>query len=64
MDTRPLSAKEYLSQTYRIDQRINSKLEQIRSLRILAEKAGAAGQKQPQRPPDGGCYREDAGLGG
>jgi hypothetical protein len=49
MDTRPLSAKEYLSQAYRIDQRINSKLEQIRSLRILAEKAGAA---LSEVPPD------------
>jgi hypothetical protein len=49
MDTRPLSAKEYFSQAYRIDQRINSKLEQIRSLRILAEKAGAA---LSEVPPD------------
>jgi hypothetical protein len=49
MDTQPLSAKEYLSQAYRIDQRINSKLEQIRSLRILAEKAGAA---LSEVPPD------------
>lgn len=32
-------AKEYLSQAYRIDQRINSKLEQIVSLRALATKA-------------------------
>lgn len=49
MDTQPLSAKEYLSQAYRIDQRINSKLEQIRSLRILAEKAGTA---LSEVPPD------------
>jgi len=34
-----MTAKEYLSQAYRIDQRINSKLEQVRSLRVLAEKA-------------------------
>lgn len=34
-----LTAKEYLSQAYRIDQRINSKLEQVRSLRELATKA-------------------------
>lgn len=34
-----LTAKEYLSQAYHIDQRINSKLEQVRSLRALAEKA-------------------------
>ncbi|MEQ8156605.1 MAG: DUF1492 domain-containing protein [Clostridiaceae bacterium] len=34
-----MAAKEYLSQAYRIDQRINSKLEQIVSLRELATKA-------------------------
>ena len=34
-----MTAKEYLSQAYRIDQRINSKLEQIVSLRALATKA-------------------------
>jgi len=36
-----LSAKDYLSQAYRIDQRINSKIEQVQSLRDLAEKATA-----------------------
>ena len=35
------SAKEYLSRAFRIDQRINSKLEQVQSLRALAEKASA-----------------------
>ena len=34
-----MTTKEYLSQAHRIDQRINSKLEQIKSLRSLAEKA-------------------------
>ena len=34
-----MTAKEYLSQAYRIDQRINSKLEQVCSLRELATKA-------------------------
>ncbi|MDO4200319.1 MAG: DUF1492 domain-containing protein [Clostridia bacterium] len=34
-----MTIKEYLSQAYRIDQRINSKLEQVRSLRELAVKA-------------------------
>ncbi|WP_373844752.1 hypothetical protein [Clostridium sp.] len=34
-----MTAKEYLAQAYRIDQRINSKLEQIVSLRALATKA-------------------------
>lgn len=34
-----MTIKEYLSQAYRIDQRINSKLEQIQQLRDLAAKA-------------------------
>lgn len=34
-----MTTKEYLVQAYRIDQRINSKLEQIVSLRELATKA-------------------------
>lgn len=34
-----MTTKEYLSQAYRIDQRINSKLEQVASLRVLATKA-------------------------
>lgn len=36
-----MTAKEYLGQAYRIDQRINSKLEQLQSLRYLATKASA-----------------------
>lgn len=36
-----VTAKEYLSRAYRIDQRINSKLEQVQALRQLAEKASA-----------------------
>ena len=34
-----MNTKEYLSQAYRIDQRINSKLEQVMSLRALLGKA-------------------------
>ncbi len=34
-----MNAKEYLLQAYRIDQRINSKLEQVMSLRALLGKA-------------------------
>ena len=34
-----MTAQEYLSQAYRIDQRINSKLEQVKSMRELAAKA-------------------------
>lgn len=39
MNKKPLTAKEYLSQAYRIDQRINSKIEQVSSLHTLATKA-------------------------
>ena len=34
-----MNAKEYLGQAYRIDQRINSKIEQVSSLHDLATKA-------------------------
>lgn len=43
-----MTAKEYLSQAYRIDQRINSKLEQVASLRALAAKAAATLSDAPQ----------------
>jgi hypothetical protein len=39
MNSQTFSAKDYLLQAYRIDLRINSKLEQVQSLRDLAEKA-------------------------
>ena len=39
MEVKKMTAKEYLGQAYRIDQRINSKLEQLSSLRNLATKA-------------------------
>lgn len=48
MDTTKLTAKEYLSQAYRIDQRINSKLEQVQSLRDLATKATATLSNTPR----------------
>ena len=37
-----MTAKAYLSQAYRLDQRINAKLEQVASLRNLATKATSA----------------------
>ena len=37
-----MNAKEYLSQAYRLDQRINSKLHQIESLRALTQKVTAS----------------------
>jgi len=47
MNTIELTAKEYLHQAYRIDQRINSKLEQVLSLRNLAEKASTTLSNTP-----------------
>ena len=42
-----MTAKEFLSQAYRIDLQINSKLEQVRSLRALATKATATLSHSP-----------------
>ena len=39
MSKKQQMAKDYLSQAYRIDQRINSKIEQVSSLHDLATKA-------------------------
>ncbi len=43
-----LSAKDYLSQAYRIDHRINSKIEQVQSLRDLAAKATSTLSDMPR----------------
>lgn len=43
-----MTAKEYLSHAYRIDQRINSKLEQVASLRALATKATSTFSDTPK----------------
>ena len=45
-----MTVKEYLGQAYRIDQRINSKLEQVGSLRALATKATST---MSDTPPSG-----------
>lgn len=45
-----MNVKEYLEQAYRIDQRINSKLEQISSLRELATKATSTLSDSPRNP--------------
>ena len=42
-----MSAKEYLSRAYRVDQRINKKLEQVASLRELASKATSTYRDSP-----------------
>lgn len=45
-----MTAKEYLGQAYRIEQRINCKLEQIKSLHDLAEKATSTLSDMPHSP--------------
>ncbi|WP_302950797.1 hypothetical protein [uncultured Selenomonas sp.] len=42
-----MTAKEYLSQAYRIDQRVNSKLRQVDSLRDLATRATSTMGTEP-----------------
>ena len=42
-----MDIKEYLTQAYRIDQRINSKMEQVSSLHALATKATATVSDMP-----------------
>ena len=43
-----MNAKEYLNQAYRLDQRINSKLEQVMTLRETATKATATLTDMPR----------------
>lgn len=45
-----MTAKEYLSQAYRLDQRIDSKIEQVASLNDLATKCTATISGMPHNP--------------
>ena len=45
-----MTAKEYLGQAYRLDQRINSKLEQVASLNELATKCTSILTGMPRNP--------------
>jgi hypothetical protein len=55
-----MTAKEYLGQAYRLDQRINSKLEQIRSLNELAAKCTSTISGMPKNPSHSTSMMEDA----
>ena len=55
-----MKIKEYLMQAYRIDQRINSKLEQIGALHDLATKATVTYSDMPKSPNRSGSRIEDA----
>ena len=45
-----MTARDYLSQAYRLDQRINSKLEQVESLSGLATKVSSTLTGMPKNP--------------
>lgn len=45
-----MTAKEYLSQAHRLDQRIDSKLDQVASLNALAQKATSTMTGLPRNP--------------
>ena len=55
-----MTAKEYLGQAYRLDQRINSKLEQIRSLNELAAKCTSTITGMPKAPSHSTSMMEEA----
>lgn len=53
-------SKEYLGQAYRLDQRINSKLEQVASLNELATKCTTTLTGMPRNPNRGTSMMADA----
>ena len=55
-----MTAKEYLRQAYRLDQRINSKLEQIESLENMALNCTSAITVMPRNPSHSASHMEDA----
>ena len=54
-----MNAKEYLMQAFRIDQRINSKLAQIESLRTLLTKTSSTFSDMPRNPNNSNSKTED-----
>jgi len=55
-----MTVKEYLGQAYRLDQRINSKLEQVASLNELATKCTLSLTGMPRNPNRGTSTMADA----
>ena len=55
-----MTAKEYLNQAYRLDQRIRSKQEQISALNDLATSCSASMTGMPRSPNKGGSRMADA----
>ena len=55
-----MTAKEYLNQAYRLDQRINSKIEQIESLNSLATKCTSTISDMPRSSSKSNSSMESA----
>lgn len=55
-----MNTKEYLSQAFRLNERINSKLEQIQSLNDLATNCSAVISDMPRNPNRSGSPMADA----
>jgi len=55
-----MTAKEYLGQAYRLDQRINSKLEQVASLSDLATKVTTTISDVPRNPNHSTSHTADS----
>lgn len=55
-----MTAKEYLGQAYRLDQRIDAKIAQVASLNELATKCTATLTGMPRNPNRGGSTMADA----
>lgn len=54
-----MTAKEYLSQAYRLDNRINSKIDQLASLNELAAKCTGSISGMPRNPNQDGSTMAD-----
>ena len=59
MNDTPMTAKEYLSKAYHIDQRINAKLEQVMALRELVTKATGTLSDMPRPETPNVCRMQD-----
>lgn len=55
-----MTAKEYLEQAYRLDRHIESKMEQVQMLRLLATKSTSVIRGGPSGRGGGGSFMEDA----
>lgn len=60
METKEMTAKEYLSQAKFLDQRINSKIQQVAALNDLATKATSTLTGMPRNPNHATSSMEDA----